>query len=472
MEIKKIDKEQEKRILNLDEDHFYDLKAKEIKPAKLTKTICAFANSDGGELYIGIAEIQKGKNSKRKWDGFANQEEANGHIQAFINFFPFNKYFSYEFLKGDKSSLVLHVNIHKTKEIHKASDSKVYVRRNAQNIPVIRHEELKQLEFEKGVTSFEKQTIDRPINLITNSETVNEFINKVIPSLDSETWLKKQLLISEGKPTISGILLFADLPQAILPKHCGIKIYRYKTREEEGNRPTLAFNPITIEGCLYDQIYEAVNKTTKFIEDIKFLGSDSLEFVTYPKETLHEIITNAVIHRDYSIATDIHIRIFDNRIEVESPGKLPGHITLLNILQEQFARNGSIVRIINKFPDPPNKDIGEGLNTAFDAMKKLRLKEPIIIEKQNSVFVEIKHEALASPEEMVVDFLKSKSEINNTLAREITGISSENSMKNVFKRLQASGLIEPSGKKGRASSWTLKNKDDKYIQGRLDLGFK
>ena len=465
MEIKQINKEQEKRILNLEEGHFYELKAKEIKPAKLTRTICAFANSDGGELYIGIVEIQKGKNAKRKWDGFTNQEEANGHIHAFNDFFPFNKYFTYEFIISDKNSLILHINIHKTKEIYRASDSKVYVRRGAQNIPVISHEELKQLEFEKGVTSFENQTIDRPINLITNSETVIEFISKVIPSIDSENWLKKQLLISDNKPTVSGILLFADLPQAILPKHCGIKIYRYKSREDEGNRLTLAFNPITIEGCLYKQIYEAVNKTTEFVEDIKYLGSDSLEFVSYPKETLHEIITNAVIHRDYSIATDIHIRIFDNRIEVESPGKLPGHITLENILQEQFARNGSIVRLINKFPNPPNKDIGEGLNTAFDAMKRLRLKEPTIIEKRNSVFVEIKHEPLASPEEMVVEFLKSNHEINNTLAREITGINSENSMKNVFKRLQARNIIDPTGKKGRASTWTLKNKDDKYIQG-------
>ena len=49
------------------------------------------------------------------------------------------------------------------------------------------------------------------------------------------------------------------------------------------------------------------------------MGEDSLERVQYPPETLHEIITNAVIHRDYSIADDVHIRIFDNRIEVQSP---------------------------------------------------------------------------------------------------------------------------------------------------------
>jgi len=65
--------------------------------------------------------------------------------------------------------------------------------------------------------------------------------------------------------------------------------------------------------------------------------------VTYPHETLHEIITNAVLHRDYSIPVDVHVRIYDDRIEVESPGRLPGHVTKQNILDEQSARNPKIV---------------------------------------------------------------------------------------------------------------------------------
>ena len=65
------------------------------------------------------------------------------------------------------------------------------------------------------------------------------------------------------------------------------------------------------------------------------------------------------------------MRVFDNRVEVESPGILPGQVTVKNILDEQFARNGMLVRLVNKFPDPPNKDVGEGLNTAFKAMPLL-----------------------------------------------------------------------------------------------------
>jgi ATP-dependent DNA helicase RecG len=181
-----------------------------------------------------------------------------------------------------------------------------------------------------------------------------------------------------------------------------------------------------------------------------------LEPVTYPIETLHEVITNAVLHRDYAIADDVHVRIFDNRVEVESPGRLPAHITPKNILKERFARNGNIVRVINKFPDPPNKDVGEGLNTAFEAMRNLRLKEPVIVEQDNSVVVQIKHERLASAEDIIMEYFDNPDHkwITNRVARGLTGIKSENSMKNVFIRLRDRGLIKQvPGRSGFASAW-------------------
>lgn len=159
----------------------------------------------------------------------------------------------------------------------------------------------------------------------------------------------------------------------------------------------------------------------------------------------------------YSIATDIQIRIFDNRVEVESPGKLPGYVTVDNILTAQSARNPKIVRLINKFPEAPNKDVGEGLNTAFEAMAKLRLKEPIIKENANSVLVIIKHEKLASPEEIVVDYLLKNDSITNRIGRDIIGIKSENSMKRIFWKLRDAGMLYMV-EAGSAAAW--KKKDD------------
>jgi ATP-dependent DNA helicase RecG len=290
--------------------------------------------------------------------------------------------------------------------------------------------------------------------VITNSTITLDFILSVVPSAEPEAWFRKQLLIIENKPTVAAVVLFAELPQAVLPKRCGIKILRYKTTETTGSRETLASDPLTVEGCLYDQIFAAVTETVRVVEDVKVLGATGLENIKYPDETLHEIITNAVLHRDYSIAADIQIRVFDNRIEVESPGKLPGHVTTDNILTEQFARNGTIVRLINKFPNPPNKDVGEGLNTAFQAMRALRLRDPVIEERDTSVVVQIRHERLASPEEAILSYLRQHDEITNAIARQVTGIASENKVKDVFYRLRDAGKLERiPGRKGSASAW-------------------
>ena len=112
------------------------------------------------------------------------------------------------------------------------------------------------------------------------------------------------------------------------------------------------------------------------------------------------------------------------------------------------------MRVINKFPDPPNKDVGEGLNTAFEAMRNLRLKDPVFLEPENSVIVQIKHERLASAEDITMEYLENNPLITNRVARALTGIKSENSMKTVFWRLRDRGLIKPvPGRSGFASAW-------------------
>lgn len=433
------------------------LKSKDIRPGKLTESVSSFANTSGGEIYLGIDEIDK-REKIRKWRGFKDIEEANAHLQEVSRLSPLGNHFVGTFLScPEESGYVLQLQIYKTKEIIYASNSTPYIRKGAQKLPVEGEEAIARLKLDKGIRSFEDDTIDTDLTEITNSEIILEFLLDVIPTAEPEPWLRKQQLISDDKPTVAGLLLFAEEPQALLPKRSAVKIYRYKTKEETGERDTLAFDPLTIEGAVYDLIYSAVDKTKELVEDIKKMGSRGLERVVYPEETLHEIVTNAVLHRDYSITADIHIRIFDNRIEVENPGKLPGHITVENILDEQFARNPKVVRLINKFPNPPNKDVGEGLNTAFDAMRKLRLKPPEIKENDNSVLVVIRHESLASPEEAVMEYLENNEEITNRIGREITGIQSENTMKNVFYRLRDSESIEPvPGKHGPISAWRKK----------------
>lgn len=449
-------------VLSYTEGHFLDLKAKDIKPSKLTKAISAFANADGGELYVGIAENVT-LPFPHKWEGFAKPEDANAHIQVFEQLFPLGEDYLYAFLSHPRQTgVVLQVVVRKTKSVVKSSDGIPYLRRGAQSLPVDTPAKLALLERNKGITSFENEPVAAELDKICNSTTAIKFILDVVPTSEPEPWLRKQELIKNDKPTVAGVVLFADLPQAILPKRSGIKIYRYKTSAEQGTRDTLVGEPVSVEGCAYDIIKETVSITKEMIGKIQILGTKGLEPVTYPTETLHEVITNSVLHRDYSIADDVHVRIFDNRVEVESPGRLPAHITPKNILKERFARNGNLVRVINKFPDPPNKDVGEGLNTAFEAMRNLRLKDPVVLEAENSVVVHIKHEKLSSAEDIIMEYLNNpeNKSITNRVARGLTGIRSENSMKSVFLRLRDSDLIEQvPGRSGFLSAWQKKREN-------------
>ncbi|WP_233432746.1 ATP-binding protein [Burkholderia vietnamiensis] len=435
-----IDIEQAKRVANTSEGHFSDVKAIEIQPAKLSQTICAFANADGGELYIGIDESSKGE---RHWRGFPDQEAANGHIQIFERLFPLGNTFEYTFLHcAELSGLVLQISIKKSQHISKASDDKIYVRRGAQKIPLSTQDEIRRLEYTKGISSFETELVNTDVEQITNSEAIISFIVDVIPNAEPEVWLKKQQLIQNGKPTVCGVLLFAEEPQALLPKRCGVKIYRYRTSDIQGSRDTLAFTPLTIEGPAISQIHRAVSETTRIVQEARTLGAKGLESIEYPAEAIHEIVTNAIIHRDYSVADDVHIRVFDNRIEVESPGRLAAHITPDNILDERFARNGNLVRLLNKFPDPPNQDVGEGLNTAFDAMRKLGLKSPTVENKANSVLVTVRHERLASHEQLILEHLENHDSIKNKEAREICYIDADYKMRRILARLEIRQLIQ------------------------------
>lgn len=436
-----ISEEQAKYLLGRDEGHFLDNKAKEISPAKLTKSLSAFANADGGELMIGVAEPTKGQ---FVWKGFERLEDANGHIQHLEQHFPYSGDFVYEFLGVDSqefTGFVLRISVLKTRDLRPASDGVLYVRRGPQSLPVVEPEQIARLQRAKGLISQEDETVGTGVDDVSNSLAILEFVLEIIPETEPITWLRKQRLVVEDRPTVAGVLLFSDEPQVTLPK-ADVKIYRYRTEAAEGSRDTLAFNPRTIEGSLYHQITDAVSETVRLTEEIKKMTDSGLKPILYPREALHEVITNALLHRDYAFNDDVHVRIFDNRIEVESPGRLPAHITPSNILEERFARNPTIVRLINKFPDPPNKDVGEGLNTAFQAMAKLRLREPEIIERENSVLVVIRHESLASPEQQIVEYLRSNPTINNSKAREITGVVTDHQIRRCFKRLVQAGEIE------------------------------
>ena len=443
-EVKEIDRSQADKVINFEEGQFGDVKAIEKRPGSLSEDVSAFANADGGDLYIGIDELEVNGKETRSWRGFLNPETANHLVQLFDRLFPVGSDFQYEFLRcPELPGLVFHATVNKTVGITRASNNIPYLRRGASSVPVTNPEALRRLEYAKGVHSFENETVNTDLGIVTHSEVIREFVRNVVPTTEPEEFLRKQSLVRDNRPTVAAVLLFADEPQAILPKHCGIKVYRFKTTASEGFREAEAFIPKTVEGCLYRQIRLAVALTTDIIQQIPKMGAVAgFETVQYPPQTLHEIIANAVIHRDYSITDDIHIRIFDNRIEVQSPGKLPANMTVRNLTTNRAARNGAVQRLLNRFPDPPNRDVGEGIKTAIAAMTALGLEKPIFEEKETAFLVTIKHEKLATAELTIMDYIEKNGTINNREARQITYIHEDWRVKSIFRSMEEKKMIK------------------------------
>jgi ATP-dependent DNA helicase RecG len=438
LEIRKISSADLNSLLTKPEGHFFDVKSKRIQPAKLSKTFSAFANADGGEILIGLEDASTNGN---RWIGFANEEEANGLIAVLHEHFPEGEVFSYQFLTcQDQSGLVLACDIQKNQEIWKDTQETLYLRRGAQSIKQESYEEQEQLRLNKGLISFEDSKTNLTASELGESKHFAKFCETIVPAAEPHAWLQKQKIIKDEFATVAGVVLFDDEPQATLPK-AAIKISRYRTSEEP-TRATLEGQPDTIEGPATELIKTAVDHIISIVEQIPVMKDTGFKSVLYPRDAIHEIVTNAIIHRDYSINDDVHIRIFDNRIEIFSPGLLPAHITVDNILDERFARNQKIVRLANKFPDAPNKDVGEGLNTAFEAMRELKLKDPIVSQVGAGVLVTLRHEKLAEPEQAITNYLRENTEINNKKARSITFIGSENKVKNIFRKMMSAGIIE------------------------------
>lgn len=451
--------EQEANILSSrTEDHFFDRKALVIKGAKVQKISVAFANADGGEFIIGIADDGDEPDISKRWKGAAQIEDFNPHLQSITEINP-SLDFSCTFLEcKQKPGLAMLIRVEKSSSVLSTADKSVYQRKGAQSIKITDQQKIVELNFAKGASSFEDLVLPQiEIEKVVESNTLQAFLLDFSPKTDPLEYVINENLADSKTfdPRTASILLFSDNPQALNPKKAAVKIARYETKEEDIERDALTAT-YTIEGSLYELINKTVTKITEIMSNVSIWTAEGLSAAQYPPEAIWEIVVNAIIHRDYSISDDVHIYIFNDRIEVLSPGRLPGYVNVENILDARFSRNPKIVRSLNRYKNAPNKDLGEGLNTAFAKMKEWKLKSPIIEEDGNYVRVTIPHISIATPSEQILTFLKKNAKITNKQAREITGIKSENAMKIEFYKLRDEGYIERvPGLEGPASAWQL-----------------
>jgi ATP-dependent DNA helicase RecG len=176
--------------------------------------------------------------------------------------------------------------------------------------------------------------------------------------------------IASLRPTYAALLLFGRHPQQWVP-NTSILAARFSGR-------TLAdrFVKQEIGGTLPEQLIQA----EAFIRDnirsvVRLVGLVHQETAEYPLEALREVLVNAVAHRDYNVQGDnIHIYVFSDRIEIHSPGGLPGPMTLDNLLEARFSRNPVLVQVLADLGFVER--LGYGLNRVMEVMRQNNLRLP------------------------------------------------------------------------------------------------
>jgi len=169
----------------------------------------------------------------------------------------------------------------------------------------------------------------------------------------------------------AGVILFARDPTSVVPA-ATVQIVR---RVGVGPGPGPVSAKTELSGPLprlVEAVLRDVDQRTSHYDAV--VGSHRETIPEYPAAVMREAVLNAVAHRDYGLAgATVDITIWDDRVEVQSPGPLPGHITVENMRAEHYSRNRRIMRVLKLLALV--EEYGEGVDRMFDEMET-RLMEP------------------------------------------------------------------------------------------------
>lgn len=253
-----------------------------------------------------------------------------------------------------------------------------WVRGGAQNRP-LRTEELRSLLLQRDPSGagFEAQPVAGAAHADLDWRQVEAYIQQVARLAGGSA---DDVLLSRGclrrmddgtlVPSYAGLLLFGRDPQRFV-RAAEIIAVRYRT-----NTMSDVFEREDLGGTLVDQIRLAEAFVGQHMRRVtRISGMTRSEQPAYPMSVVREAIVNAVAHRDYAVRGEgIRLLMFTDRLEIYSPGRLPGHVTLDNLLTERYSRNEAIVQVLSDLGYIER--LGYGIDRMVRAMTDAGLPPP------------------------------------------------------------------------------------------------
>ncbi len=252
---------------------------------------------------------------------------------------------------------------------------KYLVRDGDRNRPLTpRH--LRRLMMERGAVSFEALVPDGARLDDIAWEKVEQYLATLegLSATNREEALLQRGCLTRGddilRPTYAGLLLFGCEPQRWVPT-CKILAVRYPGRTMDDS-----FIREEILGTLPEQIRRAeAFVVSNMRRGVRLQALERAEETEYPTEVVREAIVNAIAHRSYQVrGNEIRVLMFSDRIEFYSPGRLPGHVTVENLVDERFSRNECIVQVLSDMGFIER--LGYGIDRMIRHMAEAKLPPP------------------------------------------------------------------------------------------------
>lgn len=370
-------------LKNSPEGLYLDRKKAKISMQKLADEIASFANANGGIVVVGISDdgVVEGFNPY----GIKKLNECQKVVSDYLHPTPIYECEMVDVVNiKDEADKIMIFHIEATSNyLVRNNKDEVFYRQGDSSIKLT-HDQIRSLEYDKKERDFESEIIlDSSMDDI-DEEAVNLYKKKLNTDVSNEQILKARGFLKEIKGclhlTKAGMLLFGKNPSIYLPS-ARVRVIKFEGNNMQLGTEMNIVKDETFDVCLYKTIEQATNFIKSQLREFTYLNSDGVfEAISeYPEFAWYEGLVNAVVHRDYSFSGDyVKIKLYDDRLEISSPGKLCGFVTIENIRNQRCSRNPQISRTLTEFGFV--RELNEGVKRIYSEMEKFFLKDPVFSE--------------------------------------------------------------------------------------------
>ncbi len=338
--------------------------------------LIAFSNSKGGMILFGI-EDKKGTVlglDYQQLQSYNNRIATIANDKVKPQIFLYTEVVSIPSETDEKKILVVEVSEGIAKP-YKDKNGAIWIKQGSDKRRLTDNNEQVRLFQQSGILYLDEMIIPQTSIDDINFSKVEEYV-KAIQKREtdekieiSETLLTNLNILKDGRLTLGGLLFFANNPQKYRPAFC-VKAISFFGNSIGGTDYRSNKEIVGTIPKIFEETMSFFNANLQHIQDGQNFNKTGILEVS--QTALEELLQNALVHRDYSKNSPVRIMIFDNRIEIVSPGSLPNSLTIENVkMGNAVVRNNLLVSYCSKLMN--YRGFGSGITRALEAQPNIEL---------------------------------------------------------------------------------------------------